>query len=92
MVQDDTKTPDVGFEVARFPLHHFGSHKGDRARNFLDRLVFAKFCSHTQIANFYDRLLACILTVSCSDENVEMLNVTMDYAHLMHVIDTLCGL
>ena len=87
VVQNDPKTPHVGFKVARLSLHHFGSHKSDRACNFLDRLVFAKFRRHAEITNFYGRLLACILAISCPDKNVEMLDIAMDHTDLVHVID-----
>ncbi len=92
MVQNDAKTPHVGSEVTRLSLYHFRSHKSDRARNFLDRLIFAKFRSHAEIAYFYGRILACILTISCPDKNVEMLDVAMNHADLVHVIYTLSSL
>ncbi len=88
MVQNYAKTPDVGFEVARLPLHHFGGHKSDRARYFLNRLVFVKFGRHAEIANFYSRLLACILAICCPDKNVEMFDIAVDHTDLVHVIYT----
>lgn len=93
MVQNYAKTPHVGFEVAGLSLHHFGGHKSYRTRNFLNCLVvFVKFGRHAEIANFYGRLLACILAISCPDENVEMFDIAVDYADLVHVIDTLGSL